>query len=176
MNLWRSMKPGDLDCVLQIAAIVHAEFPEDPEVFEERLSLYPEGCFMLEGENGRFGYLFGHPWFFRSPPPLNSRLGSLPEYPGTYYLHDLAILPGGRSGGYGSAIVLEEMARARRNRFPSLSLISVHSSFPFWQKLGFVGDESPELSEKLASYGDKARFMVCALGKSRTPQATVTTV
>lgn len=165
------MEKSDLDCVLQIAGIVHAEFPEDAAIFEERLRLYPQGCFVLEGKSGRFGYLVGHPWLFRSPPPLNSLLGALPEHPGTYYLHDLAILPGGRSAGCGSSIIMEELARARKNRFSSVSLISVHASFPFWRKLGFLQDESPELSKSLESYGDKARFMMCALGNPPAPLA-----
>lgn len=163
MTFWRKMLPTDLDEVVRIADCVHQGFPEDREVFAERLVLWPQGCHFLESEGEGLGYLFGHPWVFRSPPPLNSLLGQLPQNPGTYYLHDLALLPEARKGGHGTKIIAANLKQARSDGFRVVSLISVHASSPFWRRQGFEVVNDNKLVAKLASYGDEARYMECQL-------------
>jgi ribosomal protein S18 acetylase RimI-like enzyme len=45
---WRPMKTADLPALLAIADVVHPAYPEDAAVFEERLTLFPSGCWVLE--------------------------------------------------------------------------------------------------------------------------------
>jgi ribosomal protein S18 acetylase RimI-like enzyme len=152
------MRAGDLDAVLRIAAAVHPGLPEEPEVFAERLRLWPAGCFVL-GE-APLGYVISHPWFYGEPPALNTRLGVLPAAPSTFYIHDLAILPEARGGGHAASIVTRLITHARD--LPSLSLIAVSNSAPFWERHGFRAVDDHALRAKLASYGADARFMVRA--------------
>lgn len=157
---WQPMGVEDLVAVMDIAACVHAEFPEDLEVFAERLRLYPQGCFVLKSEKTSLGYFITHPWFFGCPPPLNRLLGKLPESGSDYYFHDLALMPEVRRSGLGSIIVRRLVDQASALGFARITLVSVHGSAPFLERLGFESCENPSLAAKLASYGDQARYMV----------------
>jgi ribosomal protein S18 acetylase RimI-like enzyme len=160
MNKWRAMTNVDLLHVLHIAAQVHTAYPEDEAVFAERLRLYPAGCRVLEVEGRVAGYVISHPWRLYEPPALNSLLGSLPESPDTYYLHDLVLLPEARGTGAGSAIVETLADHAHTEAFATLSLVAVHDSVEFWRRHGFAVVSRPTLAEKLRSYDEAARFMV----------------
>ncbi|MFX9008082.1 hypothetical protein ABTN33_19340, partial [Acinetobacter baumannii] len=54
---WRAMSIADLPLVNVLAARIHPDYPEDEVVFAERLRLYPEGCRVLEGEQGLVAYV-----------------------------------------------------------------------------------------------------------------------
>lgn len=161
------MVTADLAAVLAAAAVVHPDYPEDRSVFAERLRLAPDGCFVLADPDatepaaarGLAGYLVSHPWHADSAPALDTLLGTLPERPGTWYLHDLALLPAARGGGAGAAIVARIAAHARSQGFATMSLVAVGGSAGFWGRQGFSVVEHPALAEKLASYGEAARFM-----------------
>jgi GNAT superfamily N-acetyltransferase len=149
----------DIDAVLAIAAEVHPDFPEGEAVFREKLALFPDGCRMLIDASGQSGgYLVAHPWHKMAPPPLDSLLGAVPAS-GTFYFHDLALLPASRGTGAGKAIVEAILADAARLGFDSASLVAVNGSAPFWQAQGFVILHDDEITAKLASYGEDARFM-----------------
>ncbi|SEQ38803.1 Acetyltransferase (GNAT) family protein [Faunimonas pinastri] len=155
---WRLMLPDDMAAVEAVAAVVHPGFFERTEVLTERLALYPEGCRVLERSGVVVGYLISHPWDDGAVPALDTFLHRLPEVPGTCYLHDIALLPEARRGGAGSQAVIELIDRAGR-RFPSLSLVAVHGSAPFWERHGLRIEDRPELRAKLASYDENARYM-----------------
>lgn len=156
MDDWRAMSPRDLHHVEQIAAAVHPMHPEDSTVFEERLSLYPAGCFVLDGAAGVRGYVLAHPWLLGRPPSLNSLLGRLPADVDTLYLHDLALLPAARIAGLGSRAVDLIADRARGEGVATVSLLAVGQSSGFWQRQGF---HAVDLGIDLSSYGT-AIFMV----------------
>lgn len=163
-STWRLMTTRDLVAATGIANLVHVDFPEDAAVFEERLRLYPQGCWVLEqgGQGSEIaGYLVSHPWRLGAPPALNSQLGELPGDASTYYVHDLTLLPVARGGGAASAIVRQILAHAVERGFATASLVAVSGSAPFWQSHGFrvVGDDV-DMRRKLASYGGEAHFMV----------------
>jgi GNAT superfamily N-acetyltransferase len=157
------MTMDDLAAVEAIAAEVHPAFPEDAEVFAERLALYPEGARMLEQDGVAAGYLFSHPWTYRVLPPLNALLGALPEMADTYYVHDLALVPAARGSGAASLVVHDLVEHARDRGFASMSLVAVNGSIPFWLRHGFTVSEAPELAYKLKSYEEAARLMVRGL-------------
>jgi ribosomal protein S18 acetylase RimI-like enzyme len=157
------MTARDLGAVARVAGAVHPAHPEGEEVFAERLRLWPDGCFVLGDAGTTSGYVISHPWRFGEPPALDTWLGALPAEPSTYYIHDLAILPDMRGGGSASWMVERLVAQAQAGGSPSLSLVAVNKSTPFWERHGFCVVGGDTLREKLASYGAGACFMVRSL-------------
>lgn len=160
---WRALTTLDLPTVEAIAAAVHPDFPEDASVFAERQRLYPAGTRLLELGGVPSGYILTHPWRFRQLPALNSLLGAIPADADTYYLHDLALLPTARGTGAAGVVVSDIIEHAHREGFPTMSLVAVNGSIPFWARHGFAVAEAPELAHKLMSYEHTARFMVRSL-------------
>jgi ribosomal protein S18 acetylase RimI-like enzyme len=161
---WRPMNEADLPALVAAADIVHPNYPEDQAVFAERLRLYPAGCLVLERDGKPIGYILSHPWHYARPPALNSLLGALPETPGTYYIHDIALLPEARGTGSVTPLVERLIANARAGGFPDISLVAVNNSVGMWARYGFEAVIDPALERKLRSYDDDARFMVRRLG------------
>jgi GNAT superfamily N-acetyltransferase len=162
---WRPMEADDLASVSAVAGIVHTDFFEDDIIYIERLGLYAQGCFVLEGpDGGLLGYAITHPWRLYTMPALNSLLGQLPENPTTYYLHDIALLPQSRGTGAASEIVSILADHAHESGFLTMSLVAVNGSTGFWQKQGFAVEVCLELEAKLKTYSDNACFMVRHLG------------
>jgi ribosomal protein S18 acetylase RimI-like enzyme len=157
--LWRPMTATDLPAVLAVAAVVHPDYPEDEAVFAERLRLFPDGCLVLAGDDGLRGYVVSHPWHRAAPPTLNSLLGGLLAQAGSFYIHDLALLPAARGGGAGGMIVARLVEIAARAGLPCLSLVAIDGSSGFWRRQGFHELHDPALAAKLASYDDAARYM-----------------
>ena len=154
------MRAGDLTAVMDIAAVVHPDLPEKVEVFAERLALFPRGCLVLDGAKGVEGYVVAHPWRALSIPHLDSLIGQLPRQEDTRYIHDLALLPGARAKRAGSDIVDRLANEARADGVPSLSLVAVYGSVPFWRRQGFAAVATTELTARLLNYGPGATFMV----------------
>ena len=158
---WRAMTAADLDAVAAIAAIGFPDHFEGRDCFENRLALNPAGCFVLAGEDGApHGYLVAYPWTADAAPALNTLIAAIPDEASVMYLHDLAIDPAVRSGGWSRPIV-ERLARdARAAGWPALTLVAVNDAAPFWERHGFVVDDAPGMAEKLAGYGEGARYMI----------------
>jgi ribosomal protein S18 acetylase RimI-like enzyme len=156
---WHAMRETDIDAAHALSEIVHPGYPEARAVFAERLALYPEGCFVLDGEDGLAGYALSHPYVRDAAPALNSLLGALPARCDVYYIHDIAILPHARGRGAGEAIVSLLTAHARDAGFDTICLVAVNTSAPFWQRHGFVAREVAGMREKLGSYGEGAMYM-----------------
>ena len=81
---------------------------------------------------------------------------------GTYYLHDLALLPKARGIGAAGDIVGIALAKATMAGFRTASLVAVNNSQPFWQRQGFDVADAPALAGKLAAYEPGARYMTRA--------------
>eukprot|EP01035_Chromulina_nebulosa_P035479 gene35479-47705_t len=75
--IWRAMRATDLDAADILADQTYPDHYERPGIMAERLSLAPDGCFVLADGEALAGYLVSHPWA-GPPPPLDSFLGSLP--------------------------------------------------------------------------------------------------
>lgn len=161
------MLAADLSTVERIADVVHRAFPEDPAVLAEKLALYPAGGRILAtnvggGAGEAVGYALSHPWS-DGVPPLNRPLVRLPDPPAVYYLHDVALLPGARQGGAGSALVQFLLEQAQALGLSRLALVSVHDSTAYWQRHGFQPAPDPARDRQLASYGADARYLVRTL-------------
>jgi hypothetical protein len=157
---WSPMAVADLDGVMAVASAVHVSFPERREVFAERLALFPEGCHVLRDASGNVGgYAVSHPWDTVRPVPLDTLLIALPAS-ANRYVHDVAILPALRGGGFAGEVVERIVRDAFRDGCSSLTLVAVSGSQPFWERHGFRAESDADLSAKLESYGADARFMV----------------
>ena len=161
---WRLMRPDDIDAVVDVARLSFPDHFEDRACFENRLALYPRGCFVLtEAEGPARGYLIAYPWKADSAPPLNTVIEGLPGEPALIYLHDLAVHPDTRGGGHTRPIVERLAEQARAAGWPEIALVAVNEATAFWERNGFVVQNPPGMAEKLASYGADARYMIRTL-------------
>ena len=158
-DFWRPLETGDLATVEAIAAEVHPGFFERPEIFAERIALYPAGARLLEINGAAAGYVFSHPYSLGALPALDTLLGALPPEPDCFYLHDLALLPAARGRGAGAAVTADLAVHASAQGFAAMALVAVNHSQPFWQRLGFAPLETEMLRDKLLSYGPEACYM-----------------
>lgn len=154
------MTEGDLDAVLDIAAIVHPSYPERREVFAERLALFPAGCLVAVADGDVIGYAVTHPAVTGMPPGLDTLLGALPEPADCLYLHDVALLPAMQGRRLGEAALETVRAVALESGLATLALIATPSARPYWERHGFtpVAHER-ELVEKLSTYGHGLTYM-----------------
>lgn len=156
---WRPMRPGDLDRVVEIAAIGFPDHFEGRECFQNRLALWPQGCFVLSGPAQAEAYLVAYPWRAGTVPALNALIPEIPLDATVLYLHDLALTPEVRGQGWSRPVMAAVMDLARTGRWPTVALVAVNDAVDFWRGHGFKVCEAPELAEKLASYGPDARYM-----------------
>ena len=158
---WRPMTEADLDAVAAIAVLGFPDHFEGRPCFENRLDLYPRGCFVLADASTVRGYLIAYPWRSQSASPLNATIDAIPDDADVFYLHDLALHPDVRGGGHTSAIVEQLADQVGKDGWPALTLVAVNDAAGFWRRQGFVEQAAtPSLMAKLASYGPDARYMV----------------
>lgn len=158
--MWRPMSARDLDAVVALADAIHLDHPERPEVFAERLRLFPSGCRVAVAAGGEaVGYAVAHPGRLGKPPALDSLLEALPPAPDCLYVHDVALLPLARGCGLLARLLPQLLAVAQAQGLSRLALVAVNGSEPIWRRLGFVPSESA-VQSKLASYGGVASYMI----------------
>lgn len=158
---WRPMRPTDIDAVVEVARLSFPDHFEDRACFQNRLALYPRGCFVLaESEGAARGYLIAYPWKAESAPPLNTVIEGLPAQPDLIYLHDLALHPEARGGGVTGAIVERLAEQATEDGWPAIALVAVNDAVRFWSRYGFAEQPAEAMAAKLASYGPDARYML----------------
>jgi GNAT superfamily N-acetyltransferase len=155
------MRPDDIDAVVEVARLSFPDHFEDRACFQNRLALYPRGCFVLSADDAApRGYLIAYPWKAESAPPLNTVIEGLPAEPDLIYLHDLALHPQTRGGGVTGAIVERLAEQAAEDGWPAIALVAVNDAVRFWSRHGFVEQPAEAMATKLASYGGDARYMV----------------
>jgi GNAT superfamily N-acetyltransferase len=159
---WRQATVDDLEAVQRIGLLIHPKLSERPEVFAEKLRLFPEGCFVLE-DAGVLGYALVHPWLLNDIPKLNEFLLRLPPEPECLLIHDVAMLERARGRGAAGRLLAHISKLAKDRNLSHLALVSVYNSHPLWARLGFnlIGNDS--LEKKLSPYGETARYMICRL-------------
>ncbi|WP_396594973.1 GNAT family N-acetyltransferase [Brevundimonas sp. R86498] len=160
---WRRMVPDDLDRVVEIAAIGFPDHFEGRDCFENRLSLWPQGCFVLAGAEQVEAYLVTYPWRSGTVPSLNALIPAIPGDATVLYLHDLALTPAVRGQGWSRPAMEAVVDLARTGDWPTVALVAVNDAVAFWRGHGFTVCEVPELAEKLASYGPDARYMTLSV-------------
>src|SRR5690606_16872491 len=103
------------------------------------------------------------PWGSGAAPALNCRIDAIPSDADVLYLHDLALHPDARGGGWSRPIIARLAEDARAAGWGAIALVAVNQAASFWEGHGFTGLEAPDLAEKLAGYGPDARYMARAL-------------
>jgi GNAT superfamily N-acetyltransferase len=161
---WRNAVPLELAAISRIADRAHADLFERPEVFAEKMQLFPDGCFVLVSGAAIVGYAVSHPWKIGSIPPLDAFLGRIPIGCDCLFIHDVVVQPEARGRRAGAALIETAAAVAGNRALASLALVSVYDTYPIWERLGFACVADPALVDKLASYGATARYMVRKLG------------
>ncbi|MEN6532399.1 MAG: GNAT family N-acetyltransferase [Bryobacteraceae bacterium] len=161
MTDWHPLLIADLDRVNRIADLVHTTLPERPEVFEEKLRLFPSGCRKLISGEIIVGYGISHPWMLFSIPPLDDFLQHLPDKAQCLYIHDVVILPAARGHGAAGHYVDYVKGVARKMGIPALALVSVYGTDRLWSRFGFTVVQDAALDAKLKSYGGTAKYMLC---------------
>ena len=155
------MTAADIDGVVTVARLAFPDHFESRACFENRLDLYPAGSFALSDAHGAVhGYLFAYPWQGESAPALNTLIAALPADADRIYLHDLALHPRARGGGFTRPIVEQLATQARADGWPMIALVAVNNAADFWARLGFEAIDSPAIRVKLESYGPDARYMM----------------
>jgi len=153
---WRPMAADDIDGVVVVAAHAFPNHFEARSCFEERLGLFPLGCFVLASGSDVSAYLIAYPQVIGVVPRLNSLVGALPSSREAVYLHDLALLSNVRGQGHAE----RGFNRSLENLIPMgakiVHLVAVNGSAPFWAKLGF----ERTINGHINSYGDDAVYMV----------------
>jgi hypothetical protein len=157
---WRPAHESDLSAISAIAARIHPDLPERPEVFAEKMRLYCDGCRVLTANDGIVGYGLAHPWKQHRVPPLDGFLERLPDDADCLYVHDVAVLFDFRGGAARDYVATIE-ALARASHIATLALVSVYATRSLWERLGFrpVATDA-ELRAKLQAYGESATYML----------------
>ncbi len=147
MSGWRPMRAADLPAVVAIADEVHGVFTEPLAVYAERLALYPDGCRIFEAGGTIAGFLVTHPWYRDAAPKIGAMLERIPEATGSYYLHDIALLPSARGTGAGAAAMAFVLEQAAAAGCDEVMLVAVHGADSYWSAQGFAyaapGEDGP---------------------------------
>ena len=102
------MAADDLQSIQKISVVIHPDLPERLEVFAEKLSFFPQGCFVLiQDDDAVLGYAFAHPWWLNDIPKLDDFLFRLPSSPDCLLIHDVTVLAQAR--GHGASRTLLEL-------------------------------------------------------------------
>ena len=144
------MSEDDLPAVHDLSMRVHPNYPERAEVLAEKFRLFPSGCFVLETNDAIAGYCFSHPWTKGTVPALDGLLGTLPDKPTTYYVHDLTLDESLRGQGQGRAIVPLLFNAAQSLGLSHLSLVAVNRRGPFWRQAAGFSATADEALQTMA--------------------------
>jgi len=161
--VWTPLLESDIGGVDKIAREIHPTLPERREVFAEKLRLFPGGCFKFMFEGRMMGHAFSHPWMLYSIPPLDDFLGALPEKPDCIYVHDVAVLSPARGHNAAGMFIDRISEVARRLKIPHLACVSVYGTDVLWARFGFRIVTSNDISSKLVSYGESAKYMIASV-------------
>lgn len=132
------MAAADLSAVAAISASVHGRFGEPAEVYANRLSLWPTGCFVWQWNDAIAGFLVAHPWYRATSPALGALLSAIPHDADSFYLHDIALLPDTRGRGAGQTAMRLVIDMARGAKCRDIMLVAVNGAEHFWQAQGFA--------------------------------------
>lgn len=155
---WRGMAAADLPAVHALSERIHPELPEGPEIFANRLAVYPAGCLVLDAEGTIAGYAVSHPIRRDAPPPLATLLPAIAPDADTFYIHDLVVAPERRGRGEAALGVRRLLLLAEA--YPQAALISVYGTGGFWGRFGFDVVAQDRMRDKLTPYGPDAVYMI----------------
>jgi len=77
-----------------------------------------------------------------------------------FYIHDVSLLPSAQGKGALRRLMAKLVSETKARGLKSMALTSVNGSSPVWERVGFVVQQDSTLKDKLASYGDGAKYMI----------------
>lgn len=157
------MTAQDLGAIGDIAAQVHPQYPERPEIFADKLAFCADGCMVGENPGGLVvGYAFAHPWTIGLPPLLDAPLGPRPACADCLHLHDVAVLPEWRGMGATAQVLDALLGLATSTHVAALTLVAIAGQDGFWRARGFspFAPVGTPLERRLASYGGACAYMI----------------
>lgn len=158
---WHPLLPEDIGSTSEIADKIHVDLPERREVFEEKITLYPSGCWKRLSPSGEIvGYGIAHAWTLHIIPPLDDFLGGLPKSPDCLYVHDVALLPEARGQNAGLEYINLLKKTAGQHGILNLACVSVYGTDKLWGRMGFRCMNNASANEKIAGYGSSAKYMI----------------
>jgi ribosomal protein S18 acetylase RimI-like enzyme len=94
--------------------------------------------------------------------------------PDTLYLHDLAVLPGLAGQGLGRALLETAWRSALGRGLAQSALVAVPGAQGFWERRGYAVHalRDADQRERLAGYGEGARYMLRRLTGASGPPAS----
>lgn len=153
------MEIRDLGRVLEIQANSYPpEILESEEAFAKRISLFPNGCKVVEEKGEITAYLICHPWKSGTIPSLSCSDLELPPTSDVLHIHDVAVSPSARGRGIASLLAEEASRLASAHVYQTITLVAVQEAHKFWQRHGYVDAELVDVSA-LAHYASGARYM-----------------
>ena len=158
----RPMTPDDVPAVLAIQAECYEPaLIEDEPSIRARLDASPDSAWVVEDDAGVCAYLVAYRSVLGKITPLGGAFAVAAE-PAALYVHDLAVARRVRGRGVAQALVSAAGEQARAEGLAHASLVCVQAAREFWQKHGYavVSVADPRQSSHLASYGDRAHYMV----------------
>ncbi len=156
------MTQADIPAVLYVQRECYESVTQEDEVtIRARLRVSPDSAWVAEDERGVCAYLVAYRSAVGKVTPLGG-LFAVHAAPDSLYLHDLAIAARCKGSGIGSALVRFAGEKALAEGLAFSSLVSVHGSLTFWQKLGYVHWDNLDPSQRanLQSYAGEAWYMV----------------
>lgn len=146
---------------------------ESAEVFAARLAS-PAQCSLVLTQGGRVcAYLAAFDSAHGRLTPLHGAFEPVAR-PDTLYLHDLAVLPGLSGQGLGRALLEAAWRSALGRGLAQSALVAVPGAQGFWERRGYavhaLGDADQR--ERLAGYGEGARYMLRRLAGASGPPAS----
>lgn len=162
----RPMSPADLEAVLDIqASVYHADLLEGIEFFQNRLMLSAPTCWVAAHKQRLLGYLISYPWLRTFPPELDNMIDGIPPMADSWFVHDCAISPVAQGIGAGKKLFITAQAHAIEQGFRHTSLVSLAQANSYWCRQGYITmDNTEQLSQKLAQYGNGACYMYRNIG------------
>jgi GNAT superfamily N-acetyltransferase len=157
--VWSPLEAADIGALAELANRIHRSLNERPEVFAEKLQLFPDGCRKLTRGRKLCGYGLTHPWKLGDIPALDDFLRALPLAPDCLFVHDVAVSREVRGKGAPRSFVDYLISIARSLDIKTLALVAVSGSGTYWSQLGFQQHLQPKLARKLKEYGDDAIYM-----------------
>lgn len=158
----RPLTADDIDTILAVQRRCYADgFLESAEAFRSKLAATAQTCWLVSQADTAIGYLIALPVRYDTFPRLNAPTFVASPTPELLYIHDLAITPAGRALGLGGQLLEHALQAAAAQRIRRAGLIAVQDSVDYWTRRGFrlIDPVPPVLSEKLASFGEDARYM-----------------
>ncbi|NLD99583.1 MAG: GNAT family N-acetyltransferase [Fibrobacter sp.] len=161
---WKPLERANLQTVTAIAHQLHPDLPERLDVFDEKRSLFSQGCKKLMHGTDIVGYGFAHPWYHNKIPALDTFLQKIPDNPDCIYIHDVAILPSAQGKKATEGYISDIVTLAKCHSIAVLTLVSVYRTTDFWKKYGFSIVTNPAINEQLIPYGPTAKYMQLLIG------------